>query len=360
MKFKRHNIIILMIILSLSLFTISCTSEVGETKTEETKGEEASTLSRTEFLMDTVMTVKVYDHATEEIMDDVFFRIGEIEDKMSATLEDSDVSEINKNAGLEAVEVDPETYFVLEKAKEYAQMSDGFYDPTIGPLVELWDVKASEKERDNIPGEEDIKNAQVLIDYNDLELLDENKVFLKEKGMMINLSSIAKGYAADEVKEVLKQHSIESAIIDLGGNVFAYGEKEGDPWRIGIQDPQQVTGTKLATVNIKDRSIVSSGSYERYFMYEGKRYHHILNPKTGAPSENELLGVTIVSDTSIDGDALSTFIYVVGLEEGKRLISEFEGVEAIFVTEDQVHVPQRYEDEEIFIDLSPDYELKLY
>ena len=365
MKFKRNKITILALILVLSIFTISCTSVVEETETgtgieTESKTDEPTTLSRTEFLMDTVMTVKVYDEATEEIMDDVFARIKEIEDKMSATIDSSDVSRVNANAGIEPIEVDDETYFVLEKAKEYAEMSDGYYDPTIGPLVELWDVKASEKERDSIPSDADIEKNQDLVDYNDLELSDGNKVFLKEKGMKINLASIAKGYAADEVKEVLAEKGIDSAIIDLGGNVFAYGDKEGSPWRIGVQDPQAVTGTKLATVNISDRSIVSSGSYERYFIYEGKRYHHILDPKTGAPSENELLGVTIVSDDSIDGDALSTFIYVIGLEEGKKMVSEFDGVEAIFVTEDEVHIPQRYEDEEIFVDISPEYELILY
>lgn len=352
MKPTNHKLIILAFILALSLLTISCTAEIEE--------ENPKTISRTEFLMDTVMTVRIFDHASEELIDKAFKRISEIEDKMSATIPTSDIVKINENAGIKAIEVDAETYFVLEKAKEYAALSDGYYDPTIGPLVELWDVKSGERERDNIPSEEDIKENQDLVAYQNLELLDNNKVFLKEKHMKINLSSIAKGYAADQVKQVLSENGIESSIIDLGGNVFAYGEKDGSPWRIGVQDPQQETGTKLATVNITDKSIVSSGSYERYFMYENKRYHHILNPKTGYPSDNELLGVTIVSDKSIDGDALSTFIYLIGLEEGKRLISEFEGVEAIFVTSDEVHIPKAYKDEEIFVDLSDQYRLVLY
>lgn len=360
MKFKNHKLIIFILIFILPIFATSCTG-VGEGNgAGEEQAEAGKDLSRTEFWMDTVMTVRIFDHAREEVMDDVFTRISEIEGKMSVTIKSSDISQVNENSGVEAVEVDPETYFVLEKAKEYAEKSDGYYDPTIGPLVELWDVKADEKQRDSIPSQGEIEEKQDLVDYSNLELLDGSKVFLKEKNMKLNLSSIAKGYAADQVKEVLAKNGVESAIIDLGGNVFAYGEKEGSPWKIGVQDPQQATGNALATVHVSNRSIVSSGSYERYFMYEGQRYHHILNPKTGKPSRNKLLGVTIVSDSSIDGDALSTFVYVAGLEEGKKFISEFDGVGAIFVTEDEVHIPERYEVEEVFTDLAPEYELILY
>ncbi len=349
MKLKKKRVLIL--IFALLILSVACT----DSKQKKT------TLTRTDFLMDTVMTVRIFDNASEELMNNVFNRIREIEEKMSVTLDTSDVNLINQNAGINPVKIDKETYFVLKKAKEYAVLSDGYYDPTIGPLVELWDVKSSDKERDSIPSEKSIKEAISLVDYKKLELLDEEYVFLNGKNMKLNISSIVKGYAADQARKVLNENGVKSAIIDLGGNVYAYGDKMGSTWKIGIQDPNEITGVELGILNIKDKSIVSSGSYERYFIYKGTRYHHILNPKTGYPSENELIGVTIVSDQSIDGDALSTCMYVAGIEEGKRLISGLDGIQAIFITsDDEVYIPRLYRDEEIFTDLKDKFKLKSY
>lgn len=352
MKQNKYKVFILVATLILSIILISCKKE---------EKNDNLPISKTGFLMDTVMTVKIYDNGNEKLIEKIFNRIEEIEEKMSVTIESSDVNMINKNAGVKPVEVDNETYQVLQKSIEYAEMSNGHYDPTVGPLVEIWDIKSGETVRDNIPTIDEIEENKKLVDYKKLQLLDNNQVYLKEKDMKINLGSIVKGYAADEVKKILSQNGVKGAIIDLGGNVFAYGTKEEDPWKIGVQDPREATGIKLGILKTEDKSIVSSGNYERYFMYNNTRYHHILNPKTGYPVENELMGVTIVSNKSIDGDALSTTMFILGLEKGKNMTETLDGIQVIFITKDnQIHVPEEFVKNEMLIGLNKNYEIIVY
>lgn len=315
------------ILVALILLTTGCTTK-NKVLVEP--------LSRTEFMMDTVMTIETYDKNDNKVLDKAFKRLEEIEKKMSATIESSEVSKINKNAGIEPVTVSPDTYFVIKEAKHYAEMSFGSYEPTIGPLVGLWNIKSGEKERDFIPNGANIELKKALVDYNNLELLDDNKVFLKEKDMRIDLGGIVKGYATDEVRRVLLENGVKIAIINLGGNVFAHGMKaDGHPWTIGIQNPLEFTGNYLGAIEVKDKSIVTSGDYERFFEYNGKRYHHIIDSKTGYPSENEVTGISIISDKSIDGDALSTTLFVLGVDKGMELVNSMDGVDAIFVTKDK-------------------------
>ncbi|MSU02868.1 FAD:protein FMN transferase [Tissierella pigra] len=332
MKISRYMFCIL---LALSLVITGCT-----------KNKSIDPISRTEFLMDTVMTVKIYDKADEKILDKVFLRLEEIEKRMSATLEESDVNKINENAGIKPVSINEDTYFVISEAKHFAKISSGAYEPTIGPLVDLWNIKAEEKERDFIPTAEDIEKTKVYINYNNLELLDNNQVYLKEQGMKINLGSIVKGYATDEVRRILIENGVNSAIIDLGGNVFAHGTKlEETPWKIGIQDPFEHTGNFLGVIEAENKSIVTSGDYERFFTYKGKKYHHILDTKTGYPADNEITGVSIISDKSIDGDGLSTTLFVLGVDKGIELVNSLEGIQAIFVTKNRdVYIPASLND----------------
>ena len=346
---KKINKLIL--ILSLIFLITGCV---------EKKKAPTEPLSRTEFMMDTVMTIKTYDKNDDKILDKVFERLEEIENTMSATIETSEISKININAGIAPVEVSPDTYYVIKEAKKYAEVSLGAYEPTIGPLVDLWAIKSGEIERDWIPGELDIEIKKDLVDYNKLELLDGNKVFLKEKGMKIDLGSIVKGYAADEAKRVLSENGVNIAIIDLGGNVFAHGVKSNDlPWTIGIQNPLEVTGGYLGIIEVKDKSIVTSGDYERYFEYEGKKYHHIIDSKTGYPSDNEIMGVTIISDKSIDGDAWSTTLFVLGVDKGIELINTVDGVDAIFILKDKsIYLTDFLKDKFILKDDNSEFTIK--
>lgn len=325
MKFKRSLIYVLIVIVMTSAI-LGCQ-----------KSDNQRPLTRTEFLMDTVITLKMYDQKDNKILDEAVNRLKEIEEIMSATIDTSDISLINKNSGIKPVKVHDDVYYVIQQAKYFARITKGAYEPTIGPLVDLWNITGTDKdERHSIPTEEEIKKRMALVDYNDLELMDNNHVYLKREGMKLDLGGIVKGYAADEVKRIFIENGIESAIIDLGGNVYALGKKEnGEAWRIGIQDPFEVTGSYLGILSVEDKSIVTSGDYERFFIYEGQKYHHIIDSKTGYPSENEVAGVSIISDKSIDGDALSTALFILGVDEGTELINEQENIEAIFITKQE-------------------------
>ena len=293
-------------------------------------------LSQTEFMMDTVMTIRIFDKNDKKILDKAYERLEEIENKMSATIESSEVNKINNNAGIEPVQVSPDTYFVLKGAKEHAEISTGAYEPTIGPLVKLWNIQSEDVARDWIPDNKDIEETQLLVDYKNLELLENNMVFLKEKNMRLDLGGIVKGYATDEVRRILHENGVNVAIIDLGGNIYAHGVKEGGlPWNIGVQNPLDATGGHLGVIEIEDQSIVTSGDYERFFEIEGERYHHIIDAKTGYPSNNEITGVTIVADRSIDGDALSTTMFILGVDKGMELAKSMEGIDVVFITKDK-------------------------
>ncbi|NMA87045.1 MAG: FAD:protein FMN transferase [Tissierellia bacterium] len=329
------------IALTILIFAVLVSTITGCSK------KQTGILTRTEFLMDTVITLKIYDNKDEKAMEQAIDRLKEIEDRMSATIDSSDVALINNNAGIKPVKVNEDTYYVIEKAKYFAEISNGAYEPTIGPLVELWDITGTdEKERESIPTEEEIKEKMALVDYNDLILVEDNMVYLNRKGMKIDLGGIVKGYAADEVKRIFLENDVNSAIIDLGGNIYALGEKpDGEAWKIGIQDPSTVTGNYVGILSIKDSSIVTSGDYERFFVHKGERYHHIIDVKTGYPSKNEVSGISVISDKSIDGDALSTALFVMGVEEGSKLANELEDVETIFITKNkEVYVPKALEE----------------
>mgnify|MGYP001244526937 FL=1 len=324
---RKKNIILLILVINIVILSITaCTSS---------KNQEA--LTRTEFLMDTVITLKVFDNKDEKVMDKAIDRLKEIENRMSVTIDSSDVNLINQNAGIKPIKVNDDTYFVIEKAKYFAEISKGAYDPTIGPLVELWDITGSdEKERESIPTEEEINKMKTLVDYNDLILMEDNLVYLNRKGMKIDLGGIVKGYAADEVKRIFLENDVNSAIIDLGGNIYALGDKpSGEAWKIGIQDPFTVTGNYIGILNTIDSSIVTSGDYERYFVHKGERYHHIIDAKTGYPAKNEISGISIISNKSIDGDALSTALFVMGIEEGTKLVNSLEDINTIFITKEK-------------------------
>lgn len=300
---------------------------------------------RTEFMMDTVMTLKIYDGENEKAMDEAINRLKSIEDTMSAHIETSDLTKINENAGEKAVEVDSELYRIIKKAKDIAEMSDGAYEPSIGPLVDLWDIKEGASKRDSLPSKEDIEKAKSLVDYKKIKLLDGNKVFLEEKGMKLDLGGIVKGYAADEVKDIFEKNNVKSAIIDLGGNVYVVGVKpDGDMWNIGIQDPFD-EAQHSGILKMDNQTIVTSGDYERYFEYDGKRYHHIIDSKTGSPSESDISGISIISDNSMEADALSTAVFVLGRTDGEKLLEKFENTEGIFVLNNkEIHVDDKLKD----------------
>ena len=287
-------------------------------------------LSKTGFHFDTVITITLYDSKDEELLNTCFDFCREFEELVSRTIETSEISMINHANG-QSVEVSDTTIELLKRGIEFGELTDGAFDITIAPLSELWDFKSNPG---NVPSEADINEALSHVDYKNI-VIDGNTVTLKDPDAAIDLGGIAKGYMADQLKEYLLAEGITSAIINLGGNVLTVGSKPDDnAFHIGIQKPFDEQNATITSVSVKDSSVVTSGSYERYFEVNDTIYHHILNTDTGYPCDNELLSVSILSKESIDGDALSTSCFALGLENGQKLIESMEDVDAIFVTKD--------------------------
>ena len=257
----------------------------------------------------------------------------------SNTISDSDISKINDADG-DYVTVHDETIELLQKGIYYGDLSNGKFDITIGTLSNLWDFsdKALEKENTSstslVPSDTDIKNALATVNYKNVKI-DGNQAALTNADATLDLGGIAKGYIADKMKDYLNENGVTSGIINLGGNVLVLGPKDdGNAYRIGIQKPFDEDGNSIASVSITDQTVVSSGVYERYFKENGVLYHHILDTSTGYPYDNHLLGVTIITKKSVDGDGLSTTCFALGLEDGMALIESLPDTEAIFITDD--------------------------
>lgn len=292
------------------------------------------------FAMGTFVIQRINHKDYNEISQSVIDRINQIELKMTVNQEGGEINALNASAGKESVTLSEDTLYVLNKAKEYAQLSRGSFDVTVGPLVKAWGVFT---DNPRVPTRDEIQRLLDLVDYRDLDIdSDRSMAGLKDSGQMVDLGAIAKGYAADEAIKIYKANGVQSAFISLGGNVATLGGKpDGTPWKVGIRNPRGPEGSYIGILSVKDKMVVSSGDYERYFEKDSVKYHHIMDPKTGYPSDSGLIGTTIVADASIDADALSTAAFVLGLEEGMKLIESLDGIEAVFVTEDKkVYITQ--------------------
>jgi len=289
---------------------------------------------RSGFALGTICTVTLYDNGTPQVYSDVFTRLREIENLMSAFMEGSDVDRINKAAGIEAVRVNQDVFHVIERSVYYAELSVGAFDPTVGPLVAIWGIGG---ENPRVPAREEIDDVLPLINWRDIELDRKNKtVFLKKPGMALDLGAIAKGYAAEEAAVIIKKAGIPQAMINIGGHILTVGEKkDGSLWRIGVQNPLNVRGSYIGTVQTTEKTLSTSGVYERFFIDNGVHYHHLLSPSLGYPADNGLLSVSIITDASMDADALSTAVFVMGYEKGRAFVESLEGVDALFVFDDR-------------------------
>ena len=320
-----------------------------------------------EFVLGTVCRINLYEAGTGQLYSRIFARIREIDRTMTvypgefqnligggeivepdgksaaafqaaADALTSGVIAINEQAGIAPVKVRADLLDVLERALHYAALSDGAFDPTVGPLVQLWGIGTDHQ---RIPDDEEIARARELVNWRYVVIdRDAGTAFLWREGMALDLGAIAKGYAGDEAARIAREAKAKRAIFDLGGNIVALGwreqkGKEPQPWRIGIQNPLDGRGAYLGVVTVHDASVVTSGVYERYFESGGKRYHHILSTANGYPVENGLLSVTIVTASSTDADALSTTVFTLGFERGKALIDSIPEAEAIFVFSDR-------------------------
>ncbi len=281
--------------------------------------------TRTSFLLDTTVSVTLYE-GDVSLLDGCMERIARYEALFSRTVEGSDIDRLNRSGG-ELVTVSEETAALLRTALEVGARTDGALDITVAPLMDLWGFGSDPA----VPEAAAVADALALVDYTQVEL--EGDTARLPAGMALDLGALAKGYIADRLREYLLENGCSSALIDLGGNILVVGDKGGEPFEIGVQDPRE-SGRLVATIPVQDGSVVTSGAYQRYFEENGKQYHHILDPHTGYPADTGLLSVTVVSESSLCGDALSTACFVLGADRGLELIESLSGVEALFVLTD--------------------------
>jgi len=267
----------------------------------------------------------------EQLEEEVFAEIDRLEKLFSRSIEGSDVSKVNEAAGLNHVIVSPEVLHVTEKAVSYAELTEGSFDPTIAPLVDLWGFYGQEY---RVPNPEELERIVPFVDYTALEIdRDDETLFLTQSQMGLELGGIAKGFIVDQAMGVLKKADVEHAFINAGGDIGLIGSNpDGEPWRIGITNPRK-TDQIIAVLSIIDCSVVTSGDYERSFEEEGEKYHHILDPETGMPAD-ELASVTIVADTTLIADVLSTAVFVLGPQQGLQLIEDLDEAEGVLITPD--------------------------
>jgi FAD:protein FMN transferase len=284
-------------------------------------------------LLGTTCTIRLYAGGTTAALDAAFARIAQIEARMTLNRDDSEVVRVNASAGVRAVAVTPDVLEVISQGLKYSALGDGAFDISVGPLVTLWGIGTS---RARVPGPEEIRRAVSLIGYRDVAIdAGASTVFLKRRGMALDLGSIAKGYAADEAARVLRASGVSAALIDLGGNILTFGAKpDRSPWRIGIQNPVEARGTKIGIVEIASGSVTTAGTYERYFEQGGKRYFHILDARTGYPAWDGLAALAVIAPDSSTADGYDTMLFTLGLERGRALVESTHGaIEAVFVTE---------------------------
>lgn len=327
MKIQKKKIISLFLcLLLISSFFYGCKDIKSESYTQPA--------SKTEEILGTACTIKLYDHISDITFEKVFNRLKNIENKMSINKDESEVIDINNASGAGYVKVSDDTFEVIKKGLYFSSLYNKF-DISIGPIVKLWNISFDDAKNARIPGDSEIKAKLPLVNYKNVILNEtEKKVMLKKKGMMLDLGGIAKGYAADEAVKVLKEQGVLHAIVNLGGNVMTLGGKpDGTDFTIGIQHPFDDRGDYVGTVRVRDKTVVTSGIYERYIKVGNKIYHHILDKSTGYPIDNNLLSVTIITDKSVNGDGLSK-VFGLGVKDGMKFIETLDNVEAIFITKD--------------------------
>lgn len=294
------------------------------------------TFKETRTAMHTITSVTVVagtEQKASGAIEAAFVEIGRLEKLMNYYADDSEVSAINHSAGVAPVRVSPETMEVIEKALFVSAETYGAFDITVGPLVRLWDFRTGK-----IPEAADISRARERVDYTQVKL-DKNTgtVFLENKGMEIDLGGILKGYAADRAAAVLRKEGIASGIVTVGGEVKAFGVRpDGTAWKVGVTNPRKrgPDDEIMATVRLSDKAISTSGDYERFFIRDGLRYHHVLDPATGSPGPL-CRSVTVVTDEGAMSDAFATAVFILGPDKGMEVLTRL-GFDGIIIASDGV------------------------
>jgi thiamine biosynthesis lipoprotein len=293
-------------------------------------------VSYTEQIMAAPITVLVTADDGAAAAGVVFDVFREVDARMSEWKDSSPLSQVNAAAGRAPVAVPDDLRAVVARGLEIGALTEGAFDVTWAALWGLWDFRAAEP---SVPDDASIAERVALVDYRRVEVDDESgTVFLPGEGMLIGLGGIAKGYALDEAARTLRARGVEHFLISAGGQMMLGGTREGRPWRVGIRDPRGAVDDYFAHLEGSDVSVSTSGDYERAFVLDGVRYHHVLDPRTGRPARG-VRSATIVSADATLADALSTAVIVLGRERGLALVERLEGVEGVVVDDEaRVHV----------------------
>jgi thiamine biosynthesis lipoprotein len=311
-----HRIRILSLLL---LFVMACSP----------KEPEPDLVRRTQFLMGTLVEITVRDADHEKAnraIDLAFDEMARLEKLMSSYRPDSEISNLNQESGRGFIRFSPEALEVVQRGIYWGEQSYGALDITIGPVTDLWRFEEDHK---TVPAPEILEQAVRLVDFQNIQI-DDVMVRLAKPGMSINLGAVAKGYAVDRAMQVLTGQKIEHALVNAGGDLMALGRRsEKRAWRIGLQHPREPEDM-IASFEFSGRAVATSGDYQRYFIHEGNRYHHILNPADGKPAK-QVISATVLGPTVMDADAIATAVFVMGPEKGIHWIDQLDGVEGMVV-----------------------------
>ncbi len=315
MRFKK----ITALLLGLALLLTGCSGS----------GKERN-LTYTDTLFDTVISVQILDAVDQDVLDGCEELCRKYDGLFNQSDENSDIYQIN-HAGGAAVEVSEDTVKLIEKGLYYCELSDGVFDITIGAVTDLWDFTGEENK---VPSDDELEKALQHVNYQMIKI-NGNTVTLSDPEGKLDIGAIGKGYIADRLKEYLAENGVTHALINLGGDVLALGSKlDGSDFNIGIQEPFAETGEPITSVKISDQAVVTSGLYERYFEKDDKIYHHIISTSTGKPVENSLNSVTIITDSCLTADAISTWCFLIGYNAASKLVDQLNNVDAVFINKD--------------------------
>ena len=289
--------------------------------------------SQSERLMGTTITVSILHPQADKLLTRCFELLRSYEHRFSANDASSELMEVNHQAGISAVQVHPDLFELISLGTRHSQAKNSHLNIAIGPLVQTWRIGFSDARR---PSQEEINQSLNKIDPMQIQLDTEKQaVFLKRPGMKIDLGALAKGYSADLIATFLKSQGVEDALIDLGGNILTVGQNpiKKQPWRIGIQNPVEPRGHHILALSIKNKSVVTSGIYERHLEVDGQSFHHIFDSTTGYPVETELASITIISDRSVDGEIWTTRLFGESPTSILNIVESLPGIDTLLVSQ---------------------------
>ena len=294
-------------------------------------GDSGEPTRRTQFIMGTLVEITL-SHSDPQLIQTVttqaFDEMKRLEQLMSTYLPDSEISKINRAAGKKAVPVSPEVEEVIREGIFWSRKSEGAFDITVEPLVQLWDFDG---EKEVVPAKRTLRKTAALVDYKNIEIAN-HKVRLARPGMAINVGGLAKGYAVDRAVSILRGR-VPNGIVNAGGDLFAFGQKSKESlWTIGLQHPRKPQDL-LAAFGVKNQAVATSGDYQRYFVKDGVRYHHIFDPATGRPAR-KMISATIITTEVMEADAMATAVFVMGPEAGLAWVDSLDNVEAMVMLAD--------------------------